>query len=195
MAALTLAAVEDSDTAAIAASSATLTDAAWAEICAAAKHASDAEARVVLSAILFNDYPGFTYDRARVAAAAKRARRMLKNFAAFEADYRAQFAPADNAILDDPPIRIKPDLRCLEGLRRRTEAVLLVARTLQRANARRRNVQREMLYYWLCTMWLNHFHAELTYRRRPEGGDPYGPADSDAPSHAGRCVARPRDRA
>ena len=103
MAALTLAAVEDSDTAAIAASSATLTDAAWAEICAAAKHASDAEARVVLSAILFNDYPGFTYDRARVAAAAKRARRMLKNFAAFEADYRAQFAPADNAILDDPP--------------------------------------------------------------------------------------------
>jgi hypothetical protein len=100
----TLAASEAADTASVEVRVASaLTDAAWAEICAAAKHAPDNEARAVLSAILFNDYPGFTYDRARVAAAAKRARRMLKNFAAFEADYRAQFAPADNAILADPP--------------------------------------------------------------------------------------------
>jgi hypothetical protein len=77
-------AIEAGDTAEFA-GSASLTDAAWAEICAAAKHAPDAEARAFLSAVLFEEYPAFARmnDRARVAKALRRAERMLKHLDAF----------------------------------------------------------------------------------------------------------------
>jgi hypothetical protein len=68
----------------------TLPDAAWADICAAAAgHIPDVEARAELSTILFKEYPGvFAYDRARVAAAYKRAGQMLKHLDAFAKLYR-----------------------------------------------------------------------------------------------------------
>jgi hypothetical protein len=43
-----------------------LSDQAWAEICAAAKRPPDAEARTVLAAILFDEYPAFAYPREHV---------------------------------------------------------------------------------------------------------------------------------
>jgi hypothetical protein len=154
-----------------------LGDEAWADICAAAGRTpvAEAEARAVLSKILFDDYPAFSYKRADVAAAIKRAKRMLKHLVAYEADYRVQFKPVDDAVrTDDLKIRIRPDLWCLEGLRRRPAALLLVANTLKHANEGRRNVQRALLYHWLCSVWLDHFHApDLSYEtghRRPPSG-------------------------
>jgi hypothetical protein len=157
-----------------------LSDQAWRDICTAAGRtpAAEAEARAALSAVLFENYPGFVYDRKRrdwVKASIERAGRMLDNLAAFEADYQAQFKPTDDARrADEAKIRIRPDLWCLEGLRRRAAALLLVANTLQRANEGRRDVQRALLYHWLCSVWLDHFHAlDLSYEtrhREPPGG-------------------------
>jgi hypothetical protein len=153
---------------------------AWADICAAAKpHAPDDDARAALSKVLFEDYPGFTYDRERTIAAIERAERMLKHLHAFETDYRVQFPSGvwktdrDYETKRNIAIKIERDLWCLEGMRRRTEDVLVANRTLQDANAGRRNEQRAMLYHWLCGVWLDHFGGELTYDRR--GGDPGGP--------------------
>jgi len=145
-----------------------LSDQAWADICAAAGHAPDAEARAVLSNILFNEYPAFHYDRKRVDAALRRAERMLKALKKLAADYCAQFTDAD--------VRTERDLWALEMLRRRAEAVWLVARAIRRAHRGRQNVQREFLYHRLCSVWLDHFHAtELKYSRPSKGGDPFGP--------------------
>jgi hypothetical protein len=91
---------------------------------------------------------------------------MLEHLDAFTADYCAEFEPSDAAARADPPIRIKPDLWSLEGLRQCVEAVLRMAHVLQRANARRQSLQRAMLYEWLCTIWLDHFGGKLTYGRR-----------------------------
>jgi hypothetical protein len=155
---------------------AALSDKAWAAILAAAKpHSPDAEARAALSKALFEDYPGFTYDRERWAKTAERAERMLKHLDAFTVDYCAEFAPTDDAVrTNDVKIRIKPDLWCLEGLRSRPAAALHVARKLQDANSRRQNEQRAMLYHWLCGVWLYHFGGRLTYDRS-SGGEPGGP--------------------
>lgn len=158
-----------------------LSDQAWADICAAAKpHTPDADARAVLSKVLFEDYPGFTYDRELVATATERAKCMLENLAAFEADYRAQFVRADdgkttptNETERNAAVKTERDLLRIEDLRRRTADVLLDARTQQHHNDRRRNVQRGMLYHWLCGVWLDHFHGELTYSRPT--GEPSGP--------------------
>jgi hypothetical protein len=157
----------------------TLSDKVWAGILAAAKtHPPDADARAALSQALFNDYP--TYDRERVAKTAERAERMLEQLAAFEADYRVQFPSGvwktdqDYEIKRHIANQNERGLRWLEGLRGRTETVLLEARRQQRANARRRNTQREMLYFQLCGVWLDHFGGELTYDRSA-GGEPGGP--------------------
>jgi hypothetical protein len=173
----------------------------WAEICTAAgRHRPDAEARAVLSKVLFEDYPGFTFDRERTIAAAKRFEHMLEHLAAFEADYRVQFPPPPDGWWKtdrdyerrrgrhDPArqwrenkrnnaIKIERDLHYLEDLRRRTEHDLLIARTLQDANEGRRNLPRSMLYTWLCSVWIDHFGGELTYDRSAGelGGEPGGP--------------------
>jgi hypothetical protein len=144
-----------------------LTNTAWAKICAAAgrRPNAESEARAMLSKVLFEDYPGFTYDRERVATAAERAERMLVHLAAFEADYRVLF-PTDvwktdrhYEIKRNIAIKTERGLRWIEGLRGRTEAELRVARTLKDANDRRQNVQRAMLYHWLCNVWLAHFEG------------------------------------
>jgi hypothetical protein len=149
----------------------TLSDQAWAEICAAAaRHTPDGEARVVLATILFKDYPAFRYDRARVTEALKRSERMLKQLRMFAVDYISQF-PDANA--DDARARL--DLQSIERLRQRPLAVLLAARAIQRAHVGHRNIQRELLYHWLCNAWIDHFHGELTYSRPSLGGPPRGP--------------------
>jgi hypothetical protein len=154
-----------------------LTNTAWTKICAAAKpHTPDADARAVLSKVLFESYPAFAYDRERVATDAKRAERMLKHLDAFEADYRVQFPSGvwktdrNYEIKRNIANKTERDLLCLEGLRRRTEDVLLVAHTLQDANAARRNEQHAMLYHWLCEVWLSYFEPEL-----PNVGPPRTP--------------------
>jgi hypothetical protein len=159
-----------------------LSDQAWAEFCAIAAAAGlrpDAEARAELSAVLFDRYPAFVFDRERVTEARDRAKRMLESLDAFEADYRAQFRlPADAAEQADETVRnaavkIERDLWWLAGLRRRTTDVWLAAQTQKDANDRKKSVQRAMLYHWLCSIWLDHFSGELTYDRR--SGEPSGP--------------------
>ena len=145
-----------------------LSDEAWADICDAAGRSPDVEARATLSAILFDEYPAFAYNREHVAEALKRSQRMLKHLGAFVADYRAQF-PTD----DD--VKTKRDLGCIEGLRRRAEALWLVAQTIRRAHTGHKNVQREWLYYRLCSVWIDYFDGELVYSRPSRRGPPYGP--------------------
>jgi hypothetical protein len=157
---------------------ATLSNTEWRKICAAAERKPNAEveARATLSKILFEDYPGFKYDHRLVAMAAKRAERMLEHLDAFAAGYRAQFNPADDAVrTSDVKIRIKPDLWCLEGLRRETQNVLDVAGTLQKANDRRHDVRRAMLYHWLCNAWLDYFEGGPELPPPGWGLPPLGP--------------------
>lgn len=142
-----------------------LSDQAWTDICAAAGCTPESKARAVLSALLFEEYPAFAYDRGRVAAALKRSGRMLKALGAFEEEYRAHF-PADNA---------EHDLSAFEGLRRRAEAVWLAGSAIQRATARRKNARSEFLVHKLCDIWLAHFGAGLTYSVPNLGGRPSEP--------------------
>jgi hypothetical protein len=149
----------------------TLTDQAWADICAAAgPHRPDAEARAVLSAVLFEEYPVFAYDRERTAMRKKRAKRMLEKLDAFAEDYCAEFKPTDDATRTDAvtnTVRFKPDLWCIEKLRQRVGAVLLYTEVIRRANARQQSNQRMMLYHRLFTVWLDHFQAaKLKYDRK-----------------------------
>ena len=104
---------------------------------------------------------------------------MLKNLDAFARAIReTNHISADNlkAILEDRRgIPIGPSipndienqraLWCIARLRRRTEAMLHAARTLQDAKTPRQTEQRAMLYHWLCGVWLDHFGGELTYDR------------------------------
>jgi hypothetical protein len=149
---------------------AALSDQAWADICAAAGRmpGSEAEARAELSAILFDEYPAFRYDRKRVAAAYVRAVRMEKHLDAFAAAHQAQFRSADE-------IKTERDRFYIQRLRWRVLSVKLAARAIRRANARHSSTQREWLYYRLCGVWLDHFGAALTYSVPPLGGPPYGP--------------------
>jgi hypothetical protein len=161
---------------------AALSDEAWAKICKAAGRPPDAEARAALTSLLLDEYPAFAYDRKRVEAALLRSKRMLKRLAAFEADYRVQF-PSDVWKTDrhyenkrNIAIKTERDLSSLEVLRRRVEAVWLVACAIRRANKGQGDQQREWLYHRLCGIWLDHFHGEtLTVTVPPWGGPPEGP--------------------
>jgi hypothetical protein len=136
-----------------------LTTTRWRKLCDAAgrKPDADAEARATLAAIL-DEYPPELYDHKREEVRRQRLKRMVTDLAAFESDYRAVFKPTEDAVLTtDVKIRIRPDLWCLEGLRRRTELALLAAHARQRQNTRHRNAQHAMLYFRLCQLWLDHF--------------------------------------
>jgi hypothetical protein len=145
-----------------------LTDAAWIEICEAARLIPDADARAQMSALLFGEYPAFAYDRKRVLADLRRAKRMLTRLAAFEADYRTRFTGDD--------IKTEADLWWIGMLRRRPEAMWLACRATRRANPRRKSMQREWLYHRLCGIWLDCFHGrDLTVSVPSTGGAPRGP--------------------
>lgn len=173
-----------------------LSDQAWADICAAAgRHRPRANARAVLSQVLFEEH--FPYHRERVFSARKRAARMLKLLDAFAELYRQTYAPhlpvdqfeailashASAFITDD--LRTERDLSRIQGLRQRAEAVgrtaqaLITAHSGGDARSRDVRVQREMLYHRLCTVWLDHFHGtKLAYSRPKRGGKsgkPTGP--------------------
>jgi hypothetical protein len=151
---------------------ATLSDRAWADICAAAGRTPHAEVRNELSTVLFDEYPAFAYGRERrerTAVAYKRAQRMLKHLDAFAIDHRAQFTRVDEILTER-------DRFYIERLRWRTHALLDVARAIRRANARHSDVQREVLYTRLCTLWLYRWGAsKLSYSRSSGGGAPHGP--------------------
>jgi hypothetical protein len=153
-----------------------LTDAAWADICAAAEpHVPDAEARGLLAKALFEDYPGFTYNRERAKADIARAERMLAGLAVLEADHREQFPieawkpDQDYEVWRYFNSRKEVGLRCIEYLRGQAENVLVGLRVVQGANIARRNEQRASLYAWLCGIWLDHFGGALVYDRH--GGE------------------------
>jgi hypothetical protein len=165
-----------------------LTDQAWADFCAAAKRTPDAEARAVLSALLYEEYPAFHYDRKRVAAILRQSEQMLKHLDAFAELYQQAWRPhlpgdqfkailegrADAFFADDKDT--ERDLWSIATLRRRRpEALWLAARAIRRANKGRKNVQHEWLYHRLCGIWLDHFRAnDLTYTVPPLGGPPQG---------------------
>src|SRR5262245_46376049 len=150
---------------------ASLTNQAWADICAAAGRTPADEARAEVEAVLFVEYPAFTFDRERVIAAQERAERMLKHLDAFAELYWQAWLPdlpADQfqAVLaglasvyaDD--IKTQAHFWSIQMLRRRALSVWLYGSAIRRANARHSSVQREMLYHRLCTVWLDHFHPE-----------------------------------
>jgi hypothetical protein len=137
-----------------------LTNTAWRKVCAAAaphQPVPEAEARAALAAILSEEYPQKPYEH--TIATIKRATRMLKNLAAFEADYRAEFPSGvwktdrNYEIKRNIANKTERDLSCLKDLRRRTGDVLLLARARQRT----RHQQHGMLYFRLCQLWLDHF--------------------------------------
>jgi hypothetical protein len=150
-----------------------LTDEAWAEICAAAaRHdpplVPDDGTREEMSAVLFSKYP--SYDRERLAATFRRAERMLKHLAAFEADYCA------NIQLPTDDVKTEADLWFVKMLRRRPDALWNGCQALRRANEGHRNSRYEWLVSQLCGIWLDHFRAPyLTVSVPATGGEPRGP--------------------
>ena len=139
----------------------------------------------MLSTVLFEEYPVFAYDRARVIAAQERAERILEHLDAFAELYRQAWRPqlpadefeailagrAEAFIADN--VKTERDLWSIARLRQRTEAVLEYNTTIRQANNRRQSTQRAMLYHRLFTVWLDHFdRAKLTYSRiakKPSG--------------------------
>jgi hypothetical protein len=149
-----------------------LDDPAWAAICAAAEpFRSDGEARALLSAILFEEVPRFTYNSAAVAKDKARAKRMLNALARYEKDCRARFPDASE--------RSKSDLWHIDMLRRRPMAMLLAAQAKMRASRGKKGktkVQRQWLIHRLCGVWLEHFGADyLSSYWVPEDKPPGGP--------------------
>jgi hypothetical protein len=131
---------------------AALTDQGWTDICAEAGRTPDDDVRAELSAI-FDEYPGFAYDRERrahVLASADRAERMLEHLDAYAADHQAQFTRAEE-------IKTDRDRFYIRRLRWRALSLLDAARALSHAHGGHSNVQQEMLYTRLCTIWLYGF--------------------------------------
>jgi hypothetical protein len=155
-----------------------LDDQAWADICAAAaKHVPDAEARAEMSACLFVEYSAMAAvvsDRAHVKDMHDRAQKIGKQAATLAASIRQQMAarrrvPAED---DDPLWR---DLRHALVVFQSARNQVLGYRAILRANARRKNAQREWLISRLCGIWLDHFHAPKLAYSRKRGGPPSGP--------------------
>src|SRR5262249_38269687 len=142
--------------------------------------------------------PVFAYDQARVAEELAVQGKMLKQLGGFAEGYRQTWLPrlpvdelhailtrrampwlprlpAEDEYQAAIKVKTERDLWALQGLWSRTQAKLLTAQVIRHANAKHKNVQREWLYHRLCSVWLDHFHAELTYSRPPKGGPPYGP--------------------
>jgi hypothetical protein len=162
-----------------------LSDQAWHAICAAAGREPDGDARAKLESILFQEYPAFAYDRDRVAAAFKHSGRMLEKLEAFARLYRQTWLPQlplehldiildgrAEALFGDRTI--ERDLWCIARLHQRTLATRLAACAIQRAYTGRKSIQREWLYHRLCGVWLDYFHAPLTYSVSSRGGPPHG---------------------
>ena len=168
-----------------------LPEQAWADIYAAVERAGltpEPETRPVLSAILFEEYPAFVYDRERVAAALDASEQMLKRLGAFAELYRQRWCPElpedeFEAILDgraEPFVtgnkKTERDLWSIARLRRRPLGLWARCRVLRSANARKANVQREWLISRLCSAWLDHFNGQhLGVTRPSQGGKPGGP--------------------
>jgi len=161
-----------------------LSEEAWAEICAAAKRhrpplTPDAEARAKMSAVLFDWYPTYTYDqprRERAQAVVDSCERMLGHLVEFAELYRQTWLPhlavEDFQRLLTVPASLFPDnMRAnfhLWGMRHLHGYVLanvLFYRAIRRAHERNASVQREMLYHWLCNIWLENFGARVLKSR------------------------------
>jgi hypothetical protein len=148
----------------------TLTNTAWAKICAAAERrpAAAAEARATLSKLLLDEYLAFAYDGERVARERAQAEQMLKQLDAFAKLYRRTFLsglPADqfDAILTGyaslaatGKVKDARDLWGIAGIRRRALSKLQSALVQQEANRRQKSEQHAWLYHWLCEIWLDY---------------------------------------
>lgn len=166
-----------------------LPDEAWRQVCAAAEGAGlvpDTEARALLSVVLFEEYPAFTYDRERTAEAIADAEKMLKRIDAFAQMYWQRWRPALSpedfkAILEGraeafapEDVRLQRDFWSISRLRRRPMSLWCAARAIRRASPA--NPQREWVISRLCDIWLNNFGGQHLGVRRPStGGKPYGP--------------------
>jgi hypothetical protein len=146
-----------------------LSDAAWIEICEAARLLPDPDARAELSAVLFAEYPNMVYDRKRVAAWYAWAKKALRHCNALAELYADNAAPRGG-------IRTEADLWGLKLLHRTASARFFGCQAMRRANAGRRDTQREFLISRLCGIWLDHFNGrDLTVSVPALGGPPRGP--------------------
>jgi hypothetical protein len=138
-----------------------LSDAAWITICQAAGLIPDSDARAEMAAILFVEYPHMAYHRAHVAKQNRLAKRMLRDLTVGMAQY-------DTLLLDHHRYY-------LDRLRGRAITNLFGYEALRRANAGRRDSQREWLISRLCGIWLYNFGAsDLTVTNPALGGPPRG---------------------
>jgi hypothetical protein len=149
-----------------------LSDAAWIEICQAAKLMPDADARAEMSACLFVEYQGMVYDRKCVEATLRRSKRMLKLINSLAALYQDMPAPRGDAI----KIKHQRDLYYLDRLRQRALSHILGCQALRRANHGQSDSQYEWLISRLCGIWLTNFNGQhLGVSRPSKGGKPCGP--------------------
>jgi hypothetical protein len=139
-----------------------LTDAAWIAICEATRLLPDADTRAEMSAVLFLEYPHMAYNRERIATEYRLAKRMLHQL-----DVIAE--EADELLMEHHRFY-------LDRLRGRALAYIFGCEARRRANAGRRDSQREFLISRLCGIWLYNFGApDLTVTVPPLGGPPRGP--------------------
>jgi hypothetical protein len=170
-----------------------LTDEAWAEICAAAKRhdpplTPDADTRAEISAVLFYEYANMRIPRERMAkiVAKGAAPSMLRAIDKFAAKYRQLWQPHRSveefranvegfaSPLADP--RTQAHIFGMKILRRFVLANLEASKFIRAAYPKNMRSEREWLYFRLCKIWLDHFHAPyLTYTVPSLGGPPCGP--------------------
>lgn len=188
-----------------------LSDEAWADICVAAERPHAAEARAVLSTILFEEYPRLARDPKRWRARRKQAEQALKHLAAFAELFRQEWLPHISvdqfqAILAGPAsaltaagldVNTEGHLWFIKKLRKRTELVWCGAQAFLWANARRRNSQREWLYHELYSVWLDHFHAPDFggWSVPSKGGPPAGPLIAFMLTAMGQVMKLPKPEA
>jgi hypothetical protein len=149
-----------------------LTKTAWAKICDAAgrRPKAEAEARAMLSAVLFEEYPACAHDREGAARDRERSERMVEHLDAFAELYRQWRLP--HLSVDEFQARItrrafpvvankreNPALYRIGMVRLLAESPGDAAWSKQIANIKNADSQREWLVHRLCEVWLDHFQG------------------------------------
>jgi hypothetical protein len=150
---------------------AALTNTQWRKLCDAAgrRPKAVAEAREMLSAVLFDEYPAFRYDPEAVARDHERAQQMVEHLDAFAELYRQRWLPhlpvdEFQAIITRRafPVANKREYPALYwiGMLRLLAVTLEDRVELKRhTDAKNRSAQREWLYRRLCDVWLDYFEG------------------------------------
>jgi hypothetical protein len=181
-----------------------LSNAAWAKICAAAERRpkAEAESRAMLSAVLFDEYPVFRYDREHVVGDRERGKQMLEHLDAFAELYRQRWLPsltddefeaiiltlkASPFVADD--VRTEAHLWWLSRLRLHALALRDHAHRKQLSNTKNADSQRDWLVHRLCEVWLDHFQ-DPPPEGQPARLPPVGPARTPLVNFIGACMRR-----